>query len=241
MVNKMIRELVLDTETTGLDYEGGHRIVEIGIIELENHLPTGNNFHYYLNPERDSDKRAQEVHGLSREFLSNKPKFIDIADKFIEYISDSKIIIHNASFDFGFINAELRRCGMKELNEDVIIDTLLLAKKIHIGQSVSLDSLCKKYNIDLTGREIHGALKDAKLLASVYLELIGGRQSKLDFETLNDIINPTEQDNIFILDKYNEEFKLKRKIQCELYEEDNKLHLKNIQAIKNSIWDKINN
>ena len=241
MVNKMIRELVLDTETTGLDYESGHRIVEIGIIELENHLPTGNNFHYYLNPERDSDKRAQEVHGLSREFLNNKPKFIDIADKFIEYISDSKIIIHNASFDLGFINAELRRCGVKELKEDIVIDTLLLAKKIHIGQSVSLDSLCKRYNIDLTGREIHGALKDAKLLASVYLELIGGRQSKLDFEIINDIINPVEQNNFFKLDEYNRKLKLERKIQCEFYEKDNKLHLKRIQTIKNSIWNRINN
>ena len=241
MVNKLIRELVLDTETTGLDYESGHRIVEIGIIELENHLPTGNNFHYYLNPERDSDKKAQEIHGLSREFLNDKPKFIDIADKFIEYISDSKIIIHNASFDFGFINAELRRCGMRELNEDVIIDTLLLAKKLHIGQSVSLDSLCKRYNIDLTGREIHGALKDAKLLASVYLELIGGRQSKLNFEMMNDIINPAEENNVFKLDEYDEKSRLERKIQCKLYEEDNKLHLKSIQAIKNSIWDKINN
>ena len=241
MVNKMIRELVLDTETTGLDHESGHRIVEIGIIELENHLPTGNNFHYYLNPERDSDKRAQEVHGLSREFLNNKPKFIDIADKFIEYISDSKIIIHNASFDLGFINAELRRCGVKELKEDIVIDTLLLAKKIHIGQSVSLDSLCKRYNIDLTGREIHGALKDAKLLASVYLELIGGRQSKLDFEIINDIINPVEQNNFFKLDEYNRKLKLERKIQCEFYEKDNKLHLKSIQTIKNSIWNRINN
>ena len=166
---------------------------------------------------------------------------MDIADKFIDYISDSKIIIHNASFDLGFINAELRRCGMKELNEDIIIDTLLLAKKIHIGQSVSLDSLCKKYNIDLTGREIHGALKDAKLLASVYLELIGGRQSKLNFEMMNDIINPAEENNVFKLDEYDEKSRLERKIQCKLYEKDNKLHLKSIQAIKNSIWDKINN
>lgn len=237
----MIRELVLDTETTGLDYESGHRIVEIGIIELENHLPTGNNFHYYLNPERDSDKRAQEIHGLSREFLNNKPKFIDIADKFIEYISDSKIIIHNAPFDLGFINAELRRCGMKELNEDTIIDTLLLAKKIHIGQSVSLDSLCKRYNIDFAGREIHGALKDAKLLASVYLELIGGRQSKLDFEIINDMVNQADQDNVFKIDKYNTKSRLERKTHCGFYEKDNKLHLKNIQTIKNSIWEKINN
>ena len=241
MVDKMTRELVLDTETTGLDYDSGHRIVEIGIVELENHLPTGNNFHYYLNPERNSDKRAQEVHGLSTEFLSNKPKFIDIADKFINYISNSKIIIHNASFDLGFINSELRRCGMKELDESIVIDTLLLAKKIHIGQSVSLDSLCKKYNIDLTGREIHGALKDAKLLASVYLELIGGRQSKLDFEIMNDIINPEDRVNFFDLDEYNKKLKLERKIHCKLDEKDHKLHLNSIQTIKNNIWEKINN
>ena len=140
---------MLDTETTGLDYEDGHRIVEIGIIELENHLPTGNYFHYYLNPERDSDKKAQEVHGLSREFLNDKPKFSEIADEFIKYISDSKIIIHNATFDIGFINAELIRCNLKELSEDYIVDTLVLAKKKFLGQSVSLDSLCRKYNIDL--------------------------------------------------------------------------------------------
>ena len=153
----MARELVLDTETTGLDHESGHRIVEIGIVELENHLPTGGFFHYYLNPERDSDKRAKEVHGLSREFLSDKPKFSDIANEFIDYISDSKIIIHNAAFDVGFINAELDRCNMKKLSDDMIIDTLILAKKKFLGQAVSLDALCRKYNIDLTGRKIHGA------------------------------------------------------------------------------------
>ena len=122
------------------------------------------------------------MHGLSREFLSDKPKFSDIADELMHYISNSKIIIHNASFDVGFINAELTRCNMKKLNEDAVIDTLVIAKEI-LGQSVSLDSLCRKHNIDLTGREIHGAIKDAKLLASVYLELIGGKQSKLDLET----------------------------------------------------------
>ena len=115
----MIRELVLDTETTGLDYENGHRIVEIGIIELENHVPTGSFFHYFINPERDSDKKAQEIHGLSKEFLSDKPKFSEIADDFIDYISDSKLVIHNASFDLGFINAELKRCDIKELNEHI--------------------------------------------------------------------------------------------------------------------------
>ena len=237
----MTRELVLDTETTGLDHEDGHRIIEIGIVELENHLPTGNYFHYYLNPERDSDKKAQEIHGLSKEFLENKPKFSEIADEFINYISDSKIVIHNASFDVGFLNAELTRCNMKELNDDKIIDTLVLAKKKFIGQSVSLDSLCRRYNIDLTGREIHGAIKDAKLLASVYLELIGGRQSKLDFEIINDKINFTGEDHLFNVDEYYKNMSLKKIDNFKINEEDHKLHLKSIQTIKNSIWEKIKN
>jgi DNA polymerase-3 subunit epsilon len=237
----MTRELVLDTETTGLDHDDGHRIVEIGIIELENHLPTGNYFHYYLNPERDSDNRAKEVHGLSREFLKDKPKFSEIAEEFINYISDSKIIIHNASFDVGFLNAELTRCNMKELNNDIIIDTLVLAKRKFIGQSVSLDSLCRKYNIDLTGREIHGAIKDAKLLASVYLELIGGRQSKLDFEIVTEKISSAEEKHLLNIDEYYKNMSLKKVNHFKINEEDYKLHLKSIQTIKDSIWEKINN
>ena len=237
----MTRELVLDTETTGLDHEDGHRIIEIGIVELENYLPTGNYFHYYLNPERDSDKRAQEVHGLSREFLKDKPKFSEIAEEFINFLSDSNIIIHNASFDVGFLNAELTRCNMKELNHEKIIDTLVLAKKKFIGQSVSLDSLCRKYNIDLTGREIHGAIKDAKLLASVYLELIGGRQSKLNFENITDNISSADEDRLFNLDEYYKNFSLKRVNNLNINEEDYKLHLKTILTINNSIWKKINN
>ena len=236
----MMRELVLDTETTGLDHEDGHRIIEIGIVELENHLPTGNYFHYYLNPERNSDKRALEVHGLSREFLIDKPKFAEIADELIDYISDSKIIMHNASFDVGFLNAELTRCNMKELNDDKIIDTLVLAKRKFIGQSVSLDSLCKKYNIDLTGREIHGAIKDAKLLASVYLELIGGRQSKLDFEVITGNIRAAEENHLFNLNEYYKNMSLKKINHLVINEEDYKLHLKSIETIKNSIWEKVN-
>ena len=233
-----MRELVLDTETTGLDHESGHRIVEIGIVELENHLPTGNNFHYYLNPERDSDKRALEIHGLTRDFLNDKPKFSDIAEEFVNYLSNSKIIIHNASFDVGFINSELVNCNLKELNEDLIIDTLILAKKKFLGQSVSLDSLCKKYNIDLTGRDAHGALKDAKLLASVYLELIGGRQSKLNFNITSNNIN-YEENYFFNVDEYYKEKALKKVGHSEINEEDYKLHLETIQTISNSIWKKI--
>ena len=236
----MVRELILDTETTGLDYEQGHRIVEIGIVELENHLPTGSYFHYYLNPERDSDKKAKEVHGLSREFLNDKPKFSDIADELVEYISDSRIIIHNAPFDLGFINPELMRCEMKKLNEDMIIDTLILAKKKFLGQSVSLDSLCKRFNIDLSERNVHGALKDAKLLASVYLELIGGRQSRLDLRTTNKV-NLEEEDSLFNLDDFYKNRSLRKISHLSINDEDYKMHLKSIQTINNSIWKKINN
>ena len=235
----MIRELVLDTETTGLDYENGHRIVEIGIVELENHLPTGNDFHYYLNPERESDKKGNSR--FNREFLNDKPKFSEIAEEFIDYISDSKIIIHNASFDVGFINAELIRCNMKELSNDNVIDTLVLAKKKFIGQSVSLDTLCRKYNIDLTERDIHGALKDAKLLAAVYLELIGGRQARLNFETKTDMIKSTEENHLFNLDKFYKKMSLKEINHININEEDYKLHLKSIQTISNNIWGKLRN
>ena len=235
----MTRELVLDTETTGLDHGSGHRIVEIGIIELENHVPTGNYFHYYLNPERDSDEKALQVHGLSRKFLNDKPKFSDIAEEFIDYISNSKIIIHNASFDINFINAELERCNIKKLSEDNVIDTLTLAKKKFLGQSVSLDSLCKRYNIDLSERNIHGALKDAKLLASVYLELIGGKQSRLNFEIKSDKQHSIEGNHLINLDEYNENISLKKINNVELNEEDYKLHLKEINMIDNNIWKRI--
>ena len=237
----MTRELVLDTETTGLNYEDGHRLVEIGIVELNNHIQTGNYFHYYLNPERDSDGRAEEIHGLTRKFLSNKPKFSEIAEEFVEFISDSKIIIHNASFDVGFINAELKRCNMKEIDEDSIIDTLVLAKTIFLGQSVSLNSLCKKYNIDLTGREIHGALKDAKLLASVYLELIGGRQSKLEFQKSNDTFDNIEENKTFDLKDYYKNKPIRTINNIVLNQEEYKMHLKCIKNIENCIWKKYQN
>ena len=235
----MTRELVLDTETTGLDYEAGHRLVEIGILELENHIPTGNYFHYYLNPERDSDIRAEQIHGLTKEFLSDKPKFSDIVDEFLEFISNSKIIIHNASFDVGFINAELKRCNLNELDESSIIDTLFLAKKKFLGQSVSLDSLCKKYSIDLSDRHFHGALKDAKLLASVYLELIGGRQSRLEFDNVNDTSSNIEQKSTISLKEYYKNVKLKTKKKAILNQDDYNMHLKTIKEIKDSIWKKI--
>ena len=232
-----MRELVLDTETTGLDFLNGDRIVEIGIVELENHIQTGNYFHYYLNPEKDSSLEALKVHGLTREFLSDKLKFKDIADEFLEFIGDSKIIIHNASFDLGFINTELEKCNIELINEAIIIDTLVLAKTRFRGQSVSLDSLCRKYNIDIRDREIHGALKDAKLLSLVYLELIGGKQTTLKFE--NDKTNNFQISHIKpidIIDYYKDKKTIIRK-PIKLDINDNKLHLKSIKEIPNKIWD----
>ena len=236
-----MREIVLDTETTGLDVNNGDRIVEIGIVELVNHVQTGSCFHYYLNPERDSGVQALQIHGLTKEFLKDKPKFIDIADQFIDFVSDSKIIIHNAPFDVGFINAELRKCEKKELNENSIIDSLLLAKKHFLGQSVSLDSLCRKFDIDISDREIHGALKDAKLLAHVYLELIGGKQTKLEFNmetTTSDFNYEILHANIKDLYKKKEKRGFKNTF---LNITDNELHKKSIKEIPNSIWEKLKN
>ena len=234
-----MREIVLDTETTGLDVNNGDRIVEIGIVELENHVQTGSYFHYYLNPERDSGAQALQIHGLTTEFLKDKPKFIDIADQFIDFVSDSKIIIHNAPFDVGFINAELRKCEKKELNENAIIDSLLLAKKHFLGQSVSLDSLCRKFDIDVSDREIHGALKDAKLLAHVYLELIGGKQTRLEFNmesTTSNFNYEILHANIKDLYKKKEKRDFKNTF---LNTTDNELHKKSIKEIPNSIWEKL--
>ena len=236
-----MREIVLDTETTGLDHDKGDRVVEIGMIELDNHVPTGDYFHYYLNPEKESGLEALRVHGLTTEFLKDKPKFVDISDEFINYISDSKVIIHNAPFDLGFINSELRKCDKDELKDDSILDTFLLAKKKFVGQSVSLDSLCRKFNIDISDREIHGALKDAKLLAYVYLELIGGKQTRLEFrdETNVTALNYEELvSNISDLYKHKEK-RTQKNTKLNIF--DNKLHLESIKQIPNSIWKKLDN
>ena len=232
-----MRELVLDTETTGLNYDSGDRIVEIGVVELENHIQTGNYFHCYINPERKSNPEAEKIHGLTQKFLSEKPLFNEIAEEFIKFISDSKIIIHNAAFDIGFLNSELQKCNMSEINNDLIIDTLKIAKKKFIGQSVSLDALCRKYNIDISDREIHGALKDAKLLSLVYLELIGGKQTKLSFDNNVDEINIDENNETFILVDYysNNEMLPKKRVSINLL--DNQMHLESIKQIPKSIWE----
>lgn len=174
----MIREIVLDTESTGLDPKSGHRVIEIGCMELVGHLPTGKNLQLYINPERDVPLEAQNVHGLTEEFLKDKPKFADIADEFLAFIDGARLVIHNAPFDMGFLNYELSLLGRPALDVEVV-DTVVLARKKFPGARASLDALCQRFNIDNSHREFHGALKDVELLAKVYLELLGGRQTGL--------------------------------------------------------------
>jgi len=174
-----MREIVLDTETTGLDPAAGHRIVEIGAVELVNHLPTGQSRQIYINPERDMPPEAFAVHGLSAEFLADKPVFAAIAADFLDFIGDAVLVIHNAEFDLKFLNAELAGLGMPALPASRAVDTVGLARRKYPGAQASLDALCRRFQIDLTDRALHGALKDARLLAEVYLELIGGRQPDL--------------------------------------------------------------
>ena len=174
-----MREIVFDTETMGLDPLQGHRLVEIGCIELVNRIPSGQVFHRYVNPDRDMPHEAFAVHGLSLEFLQDKPRFPDICDELIEFIGDAPLVAHNASFDLGFLNAEFERCKKMLLTRDRLVDTLMLARRRHPGGSNRLDDLCVRYGIDNSRRTKHGALLDAELLAEVYVELIGGRQASL--------------------------------------------------------------
>lgn len=171
-----MREIVLDTETTGFDPETGDRIVEIGGVELMNHVATGRTYHQYINPERDMPAEAFAVHGLSEEFLSDKPKFAQVAQEFLDFVGDAKLVIHNASFDMKFLNAELGWIGKTRLPDSQAIDTLEIAKRRFPGSPASLDALCRRFSIDNSARTLHGALLDSEILAEVYLELIGGRQ-----------------------------------------------------------------
>ena len=175
-----MREIVFDTETTGLDPKTGDRVVEIGCVELMDHFPTGKTYHQYINPERDMPQEAFNVHGLSAQFLSDKPVFADIADAFVEFIGDSVLVAHNASFDINFLNHELSTLGHPTIGMDRVIDTLALARRKHPGGQNSLDALCRRFGIDNSARTLHGALLDSEILADVYLELIGGHQALLN-------------------------------------------------------------
>jgi DNA polymerase-3 subunit epsilon len=174
-----LREIILDTETTGLDPRGGDRLVEIGGVELLNHIPTGRVFHRYLNPERPVPAEAFRVHGLSDAFLADKPRFHEVVEEFATFIDGATLVIHNAEFDVGFLNMELGRLSRPAIPPERVLDTLALARRRHPGGPNSLDALCARYRIDNSGRTKHGALLDAELLADVYIELIGGRQAAL--------------------------------------------------------------
>lgn len=190
-----MRQIVLDTETTGLETALNHRLVEIGAVELVERKRSGRRFHTYLNPERDVPQKATEVHGLTQEFLANHPKFAEVAEDFLQFVQGAQLIIHNASFDIGFLNHELGRLGEKAVlvtDHCTVLDTLALAKELHPGQRNSLDSLCKRYGIDNRHRELHGALLDAELLTDVYLTMTGG-QGDLTLMSQSKAITPTSQ------------------------------------------------
>ncbi|MDR0678484.1 MAG: DNA polymerase III subunit epsilon [Holosporaceae bacterium] len=181
-ISKCIREVVLDTETTGLNYESD-RIVEIACVELANHVPTGNVYQIYVNPQRDVPRDATVIHGITNELLADKPFFSEIVDDFLNFIKDAKLVVHNAKFDLGFLNSELKRINRPSLNMENVIDTLEITRKKFPGMPANLDALCKKFEIDLSSRVVHGALVDCKLLSEVYINLLGGRQSGLSFTT----------------------------------------------------------
>ena len=174
-----MRQIILDTETTGLDPRHGHRVIEIAAVEMQNRRLTGNHFHRYLNPDRDIEEGAMQVHGISREFLQDKPRFGDIAAEFLEFVQGAELVIHNAPFDTAFLNAELALHGMSSLQTHTgeVIDTLLMARNLHPGQRNSLDALCKRYGVDNSTRTLHGALLDCELLAQVYLSMTRGQET----------------------------------------------------------------
>jgi len=189
-----MREIVLDTETTGLSVKDGHRIVEIGCIELDNLIPTKKIFHFYLNPERKVSEEAFKVHGYSDEFLSDKKKFSEVAVEFLEFIKDKKIIIHNAEFDIGHLNNELQIAGKEKITKTNIVDTLDIARNKFPGSAISLDALCKRFRIDNSKREKHTALVDCELLSKVYINLLDQKEPKLNFNNSNELkINENNQ------------------------------------------------
>lgn len=226
-----MREIALDTETTGLDPYSGHRIVEIGAVELVNHVRTGNHFHVYLNPERDMPPEAERVHGLSIEFLRDKPLFRAVADAFIEFIQGSPLVIHNAAFDMKFINAELEKLGYPTLPMSRTIDTVQMARQKFPGQPANLDALCRRFNIDLSARTKHGALLDAELLADVYLEFHGGRQAGLALAANN----PSASETVVEVNENTEKLKAR---QFMASSEELKAHATLVEKINDPIWAK---
>jgi len=223
-----MREIILDTETTGLNYESGDRIIEVGCVELYNHIPTGKTLQFFCNVQKKISEEASSIHGITNEFLSPHPTFEENAKNLINFIKDDTLVIHNASFDIGFINNELRIIGLPEL-KNKIIDTVSLARKKLNTRIANLDYLCRRFEIDLSERKLHGALLDSHLLAEVYLELNGGKQISMELynsekKTENKKINQTKRSDNFIKIQPNEEELLQHKI--------------NLKQIKNPLWEK---
>ena len=222
-----MREIILDTETTGLDPNMGHRLVEIGAVELINHTPTGVNYQTYINPERDVDPGAQEIHGLTNEFLKQHPVFGDISAEFMNFLSDSTLIIHNAPFDLAFINMELSRLGVAPISSERVIDTLVLARKKFPGAQANLDALCRRFAIENRHRELHGALVDAALLADVYIELIGGKEPTLGLSAKKSKTVAEDTARVY-----------QNPRSFPVSEEELELHRAFVETLKNPIWDK---
>lgn len=232
MLNRNMREIVLDTETTGFDPNEGHRVIEIGALELNNHIPTNRSLQLYLNPERDVPVEAQAVHGITTEFLKDKPLFAEKVDEFLDFIKGATLVIHNAEFDIRFLNAELKRIGYRGLSDWSVVDTVLVARKMFPGQPASLDALCRRFKIDNTERTFHGALLDSQLLAEVYLELCGGRQQGLGLLDVS-------SDEISIEVQANRAARQPRHFK--LSDEDHAAHQRLIEAIGDAaMWKRYN-
>ena len=228
-----MREIVLDTETTGLKFTDNHRVIEVAAIEIIDYLPTGNVFHKYINPQRDVPESSVDIHGITEKFLANKPLFKEIADEFLEFISVDNIVAHNAPFDIGFLNFELQKCGKSKLPNKAI-DTVVLARERFPGQSVSLDALCKRLSIDNTLREKHSATLDAELLARVYIELNDAREPSLNLAI--DV-----EDNLIDTD-FDISLLQKRDLKRTITPEEERLHSEFINTLgKDVIWHKIKN
>lgn len=225
-----MREIVFDTETTGLSFSSGDRLVEIGCIEIINRVPTGEHFHVYLNPERPMPQEAYAVHGLSDAFLADKRLFVDHVDDLLAFIGDSPLVAHNASFDFGFVNGELKRCGRRPLSLDRMIDTLVIARARHPGAKHSLDALCSRYGIDRSHRVVHGALLDAALLAQVYVELTGGRQIGLG------LVSDTAEADASLMPSLAMSSHARPARQFAASAEEAVLHVKFLESITQPLW-----
>ena len=236
-----MREIALDTETTGISPRDGHRIIEIGALELMHHLPTGRKLHLYINPEREIDDGAVAVHGITSDFLADKPVFADIVDEFLAFVGDDPIVIHNASFDMGFLNAELKRLDRPVLPMAQSIDTLMMARKKFPGAQANLDALCRRFEIDNSHRDLHGALVDADLLAAVYIELLGGRQPGLllDLDNQTQAADQSAPNSIDPDRSFHLDAKRMRPIRAHApTAEELKAHAKFLEELKSPIWQK---